>query len=136
MSRSLESLEYTTVQATQTSLPQGAALTPAAAEKVGGTPRAFIAGDLHLYVSESAVATRPIRGSYWIETEEIQEPLQVIWSAEGRVLTDKATSTTIEFDMPGAKTGQMWTYVVMVQVTGSDGHCCIVSGVFVQILVT
>ena len=66
----------------------------------------------------------------------MREPLQVIWSAEGQVLTGEATSTDIEFDMRGARTGQTWTYVVAVQVTEGDGQSRIVSGVFVQILVT
>ncbi|MEO8971149.1 MAG: hypothetical protein ABI406_06045 [Ktedonobacteraceae bacterium] len=66
----------------------------------------------------------------------MSEPRQIIWSAEGRVLTDKAMSADIEFDLHGARAGQIWTYVVTAQVTGGDDYNCIVCGVFVQILVT
>ena len=136
MSQALEQVTYIPAQAAQTSLLQGATHPTAPAGKVSGTPRVFITGDLHLRVPESVVTAWPVRGSYWIETQEMREPLQVIWSAEGQVLTGEATSTDIEFDMRGARTGQTWTYVVAAQVTEGDGHSCIVSGVFVQILVT
>lgn len=135
MSYALEQLTNTSAQVAQTSLLEGAAHTTTPAEKVSGIPKVFITGDLHLCVSESVVTTRTVRGSYRIETEEMREPLQVIWSAEGRVLTGEAVSADIEFDMYGARAGQTWTYVVTVQVTGGDGLCCIVSGRFVQILV-
>lgn len=135
MSHSLKQMTDTTTRGAQTSLHKGTTLITAAVEKASGTPMVLITGDLHLCVSEAEVAARPVRGSYRIETEEMREPLQVIWSAEGRVLTGGAASTDIEFDLHGARAGQTWTYVVAVQVMGSDGLCCIVSGRFVQILV-
>ena len=136
MSYSLKQLTDTTTGGAQISLHKGAALITTAAEKASVTPRVFIRGDLHLYVSEAEAAARPVRGRYRIETEEMREPLQVIWSAEGRMLNSEATSTDIEFDLHGARAGQTWTYVVAVQVMGSDGRYCIVSGRFVQIVVT
>lgn len=118
------------------SLIERLAHSTASTAKVSGSPRVFITGDLNLCVSESVVTTTPVRGSYRIEIEEMSEPRQVIWNAEGRLLTDEAMSADIEFDLHGARAGQTWTYVVTVQVTGGDGYNCIVCGVFVQILVT
>lgn len=126
----------TSTRSRDISLIERLAHSTAPAAKASGSPRVFITGDLNLCVSESVVTTTPVRGSYRIEIEEISEPRQVIWSAEGRLLTDDAMSADIEFDLHGAKAGQTWTYVVTVQVTGSDGYNCIVCSVFVQILVT
>ncbi len=132
----LKQLTDTTTQGTQMSLHKGATLNTTPAEKVRETPRVFITGELHLCVSEAEIAAKPVSGSYSIKTEEMREPLQVIWSAEGRVLTTKAASANIEFDLHGARAGETWTYVIAVQVTDGDGYNRIVSGVFVQICVT
>jgi hypothetical protein len=93
----------------------------------------FITGDLQLCVTESDAAHGPIKGSYRIETQEIQEPLQVLWGAEGQVGSRQARATEIAFEMSGVQAGQMRIYPVQVQVT--DQRTSIVSGVFVQILV-
>jgi hypothetical protein len=93
----------------------------------------FITGDLQLCVTESDAAHGPIKGSYRIETQEIQEPLQVLWGAEGQVGSRQARATDIAFEMSGVQAGQMRIYPVQVQVT--DQRTSIVSGVFVQILV-
>lgn len=102
---------------------------------VDTTPRALIAGDLHLCVTESEVARMPVKGSYRIDAEGMQEPLQIFWNAEGRVLNREAGSTDIEFDMRGSRAGQMRVHVVTAQVMERDGWRCIVSAVFVKILV-
>jgi hypothetical protein len=101
-------------------------------------PKVLIRGDIRMCVSESEAILHPITGHFKIETEAIRKPQQVIWNAEGRVITGGATSTDIEFDVCGARAGQTRTYLVTVQVmrSESDGHCCIISGVFVQIHVT
>jgi hypothetical protein len=64
----------------------------------------------------------------------MQEPLQVLWGAEGQVRNRLARSTEITFEMPKARAGQIWIYSVQAQVT--DQRTSIVAGVFVQILVT
>src|SRR5437016_7260772 len=93
----------------------------------------FITGDLQLCVTESDAAHGPIKGSYRIETQEIQEPLQVLWGAEGQVGSRQARATDIAFEMSGVQAGQMRIYPVQVQVT--DPRTSSVSGVVVQILV-
>jgi len=49
------------------------------------------------------------------------------------VLNRRAKTTNIAFEMPEARVGQTWIYPVQAQVT--DQRTCIVTGVFVQILV-
>jgi hypothetical protein len=85
-------------------------------------------------VTESDAARGPITGSYRIETREMQEPLRVLWGAEGQVQSRQTRATDITFALPGARAGQMWIYSVQAQVT--DQRTSIVTGVFVQILVT
>ena len=94
----------------------------------------LIIGDLCLSVTESEAAHGPITGSYRIETQQMQEPLQIYWGAEGQVLSRHARASYIAFEMPQAQAGQRWIYPVQVQVT--DHRTSIVTGVFVQILVT
>ena len=96
-------------------------------------PHVVITGDLQLVVTESDVARGPITGHYSIETQEMQEPLQVYWGAEGQVCNRQARATDIAFEMPQAQAGQSWIYPVQAQVT--DQWTSIVTGVFVQILV-
>jgi hypothetical protein len=64
----------------------------------------------------------------------MQEPLQVLWGAEGQVGSRQARATEIAFEMSGARAGQMRIYPVQVQVT--DRRRSIVTGIFVQIRVT
>ena len=97
-------------------------------------PQVVIIGDLRLSVTVSEAAHGPITGHYSIETREMQEPLQVCWGAEGQVHTRQARATAIAFAMPQAQAGQRWIYAVQAQVT--DQRTSIVTGVFVQILVT
>ncbi|HEX6554373.1 MAG TPA: hypothetical protein VF026_16530 [Ktedonobacteraceae bacterium] len=49
-------------------------------------PQVVITGDLRLSVTESETAHGPITGHYRIETRQMQEPLQVYWSAEGHIV--------------------------------------------------
>ena len=97
-------------------------------------PQVVVIGDLRLSVTESEAAHGPITGHYSIETRQMQEPLQVYWGAEGQVRDRRARTTEIAFKMPGFRAGQMWIYSVQAQVT--DRRTSIVTGVFVQILVT
>jgi len=96
-------------------------------------PQVFITGDLQLSVTESDAASGLVKGSYKIEIQEMQEPLQVLWGAEGQVRSRQARATEIAFEMSEARAGQMRIYSVQVQVTGRRRS--IVTGVFVQILV-
>ena len=97
-------------------------------------PHVVITGDLQLVVTESDVARGPIIGRYNIETQEMWDPLRVCWGGEGQVRDRRARTTEIAFKMPGFRAGQMWIYSVQAQVT--DRRTSIVTGVFVQILVT
>jgi hypothetical protein len=96
-------------------------------------PQVVIKGDLRLSVTESEAAQGPITGHYSIETQQMQEPLQVSWGGEGQVRDRRARTTEIAFTMPGVRAGQRWIYSVQAQVT--DRRTSIVSAVFVQILV-
>ena len=97
-------------------------------------PSVIITGDIRLVVTETDAACGPITGSYHIQTEGMQEPLLVLWGAEGQVLSRQARATAITFDIVGMRAGQQVIASVQVQVT--DRRMSIVSGVFVQILVT
>ncbi len=96
-------------------------------------PHVIVTGDLQLSVTESEAAHGPVKGSYSIETQEMQEPLLIVWGGEGQVRNRRARITDIAFEMPGAQAGQRWIYPVQAQVT--DRRTSIVTGVFVQILV-
>ena len=136
MNSTVEDVSYISLPATQLLLSEGVPNPRDGITLVKRTPKVFITGDLHIRATESDCARGSARGSYSIDTEELQEPLQVIWSTEGQVLNCEARFTEIEFGMGGARAGQIWTYVVAVQVPEREGWGCIVSGVFVQILVT
>jgi hypothetical protein len=96
--------------------------------------KASIKGDLRLTVTESDAAHGPIKGSYIIEVEEMQEPVQVSWGGEGQVHSRQAMATDIAFEISEARAGQTWIFAVQAQVTDRLGS--IVTGVFVQIFVT
>jgi len=96
-------------------------------------PHVIVTGDLQLSVTESEAAHGAVKGSYSIETQEMQEPLLILWGGEGQVMNRRARITDIAFEMPGARAGQRWIYPVQAQVT--DRRTSIVTGVFVQILV-
>lgn len=85
-------------------------------------------------MTESEAARGSITGNYSIETRQMQEPLQVYWGAEGQARNRQAWTTDITFEIPQARAGQRWVYPVQAQVT--DQRTSIVTGMFVQILVT
>lgn len=131
MNETLEYKEHTPLSATQLYTP----VTIEGATAIKRIPGVIITGNLRLSVAESDATFKPVRGSYEISIVGMQEPLHVIWSAEGRVLHREDAFTDIEFDLRGVKAGETRTYVVTVQVSERDGWRCIVSGVFVQIFV-
>ena len=97
-------------------------------------PGVVITGDIRLRVTESYAADRPVKGFYRIETEGMQEPLQVIWIIEGNVLKHTVRSIDVEFDMRGIPAGETLTRVLAVQVIETNGQEHIVhSSIFIQI---
>jgi hypothetical protein len=100
-------------------------------------PMVIIKGDISLRVTESEAAHQLIIGRYHIETEGLQEPLHLLWYAEGKVLHRQARSTAIAFDLRGTPAGQTRICQVTVQVVERGGRGRVVqSGIFVQIVVT
>ena len=100
-------------------------------------PMVMIKGDITFCVTKSESALQPVIGGYYIETEGMQEPLELLWYAEGQVLDRRARSTPIAFDLRGTPAGQTRTRQVAVQAVESGGRGRVVqSGVFVQISVT
>ena len=88
-------------------------------------------------VTEQEVARGPITGNYTVETQDMREPLHVLWLAQdGEVFNRCACTTPIAFDLSGTRAGQMWTTVITVQVTDAETFSTIIEGTFVQIFVT
>lgn len=99
-------------------------------------PKVRIRGDIRLYVTEAEAALHPITGRYSVEMAGMQEPLHFLWYAEGQILGHQALTAEIAFDMRDARAGEIWTYLVALQVTESGVQGRVVqSGVFVQIAV-
>jgi hypothetical protein len=100
-------------------------------------PMVIIKGAISLRVTESEAALQPVIGRYHIETEGLQEPLHLLWYAEGKVLHRQASSTAIAFDLRETPVGHTRIYQVAVQVVerGERGRV-VQSGIFVQIVVT
>ena len=136
MSNTLKQGERTPSLARQASLLQEVSHIPGRVPGTDGMPRVVIQGDIRLRVTESLAALRPVTGHYRIETEDMQEPLQVIWILEAAVLNHTARSIEVAFDVRGTPAGDTLTRLLTAQVTESNGQGCTVhSSVFVQILV-
>jgi len=66
--------------------------------------------------------------------EGMNEPSQVIWIIEGKVLNHTVRSLDVEFDMRGIPAGETLTRVLAVQVIETNGQERIVhSSIFIQI---
>jgi hypothetical protein len=136
MSDTQNQIERTPSPAIQTSLLKNVSRPPESVPGTGRIPKVVVEGDIRLRVIESYAAGRPVKGHYRIETEGMQEPLQVIWIIEGDVLNHTARSIDVEFDVRGIPAGEILTRVLTAQVTDQNGHGCIVhSSVFIQISV-
>jgi len=136
MSDTLKQVERTQTRAIQAPLLKDVSHIPARIPGTDGMPGVVITGDIRLRVTESYAADRPVKGFYRIETEGMQEPLQVIWIIEGNVLKHTVRSIDVEFDVRGIPAGETLTRLLTAQVTERNGQGCIVhSSVFVQILV-
>jgi hypothetical protein len=136
MSDTLNQMERTPSPAIQAPLLKKVSHPPESVPGTGGMPKVVIEGDIRLRVTESYAAGRPVKGFYRIETEGMQEPLQVIWIIEGNVLNHTVRSIVVEFDVRGIPAGETLTQVLTAQVTDKNGQGCIVhSSVFIQIFV-
>ncbi len=81
-------------------------------------PSVSIAGPTRV---EALPRARSVARRYPIVTEEMVPPLQVNWSAEGRVVSPTAQSSTIVFDIPtGAEDGTVLQKRIAVRVTDTD----------------
>jgi hypothetical protein len=115
---------------------QGRVDIPGDLAPTNSSPKVVITGDIRLRVTESYAARRPVKGHYHIKTEGMQEPLHVIWIAEGNVLNHTVYAIDVAFDVRGTLAGETLTRLLTAQITGSNGQGCIVhSSVFIQILV-
>jgi hypothetical protein len=136
MSDTLNQMERTLSPAIQAPLLKKVSHPPESVPGASGMPKVVIEGDIRLRVTESYAAGRPVKGFYRIETEGMQEPLQVIWIIEGNVLNHTVRSIVVEFDVRGIPAGETLTRVLTAQVTDKNGQGCIVhSSVFIQIFV-
>jgi hypothetical protein len=136
MSDTLNHMERTPSPAIQAPLLKKVAHPQERVPGTGGMPKVVIEGDIRLRVTESYAAGRPVKGHYRIETEGMQEPLQVIWIIEGDVLNHTVRSIDVEFDVRGIAAGETLTRVLTAQVTDKNGQGCIVhSSIFIQIFV-
>jgi hypothetical protein len=136
MSDTLERVEQAPSLARQAPLLKKGAHIPGTVPETGSVPKVLIKGDIRLRIPESYAALRPVRGHYRIETEGMQEPLQVIWIIEGTVLNHTVHALDVAFDVRGTPAGETLTRLVTAQVTDSNGQGRIVhSSVFVQIFV-
>jgi hypothetical protein len=151
MKKMLEQEEKTALQLTRLSSPSEKASFIASIEAIDRHPEACIKGDISFCVTRQQVIAGPITGHYRVETKDLREPIFFHWHAQdGAFLNRNARSTEIAFDLRSERTipwwtpvtleggskGQLWTSVISVQVTGADALYSIISGTFVQILVT
>ena len=117
--------------------PQEGMASVAVVEDRDRHPKACIKGDIICCVAEQEVARGPITGHYTVVMEDMAEPLFVLWQAQnGAVLNRSARSTAIAFDLSEACVGQLWTSEITVQVTDAVTYDTVVSGTFIQMLVT
>ena len=115
---------------------QGRVDIPGDLATTNSSPKVVITGDIRLRVTESYAARRPVKGHYRIEIEGMQEPLHVIWIAEGNVLNHTVHAIDVAFDVRGTPAGETLTRLLTAQVTDGNGQGCIVhSSVFIQISV-
>ncbi len=136
MSSTLKHLEQSQTKANQVPFMHEVSHLPGRVRGTDGMPKVLIQGDIRLRVTESYAAGRPVKGNYRLETDGMEEPLQVIWIIEGNVLNHTVRSIDVEFDVRGILAGETLTRVLTAQVTDKNGQGCIVhSSVFIQIFV-
>lgn len=115
---------------------QGRVYIPDDLATTDSSPKVVITGDIRLRVTESYAAHRPVKGHYRIEMDGMEQPLHVIWIAEGNVLNHTIHAIDVAFDVRGTPAGETLTRLLTAQVTESNGQGCIVhTSIFVQIFV-
>ena len=135
MNNILADIKRTQGESAHTSV-QGRVYIPDDLATTDNSPKVVITGDIRLRVTESYAAQRPVKGRYRIEMEGMEEPLHVIWIAEGNVLNHTIHAIDVAFDVRGTPAGETLTRLLTAQVTESNGQGCIVhTSVFVQIFV-
>jgi hypothetical protein len=136
MNKTLAVRAAPSLQEIQPPLPHQGSVSRAVLQESERHRRASIKGDLGIIVTEQEVTRGPITGHYTVETQNMREPLRVLWHApDGKVLNPCALSTEIAFDLSGTQADQIWTTVITVQVTDAETFETIIKGTFVQILV-
>ncbi len=137
MKKTLNNREASVLAGLQPFFPQEGMASVAVVEDRDRYPKAWIKGDIIFSLAEQEVARGPITGHYTVVTEDMAEPLSVLWQAQnGAVLNRSARSTAIAFDLSAAFAGQRWTSEITVQVTDAVTYDTVVSGTFIQMLVT
>ncbi len=137
MKKTLNNREASVLPKLQPFFPQAGMASVARASDRDRHPKAWITGDMIFSLAEQEVARGPITGHYTVVVEDMEEPLFVLWRAQnGAVLHRSARSTAIAFDLSEACAGQRWTSEIAVQVTDAVTYDTVVSGTFVQVLVT
>ena len=137
MKKTRNTREASVLPKLQPFFPQEGIASVAVVEDSDRHPKAWITGDIIFSLAEQEVARGPITGHYTVVTEDMAEPLFVLWWAQnGTVLNRSARSTAITFDLSEACVGQRWTSEIMVQVTDAVTYDTVVSGTFIQVLVT
>jgi len=137
MKKTLNNREAFVLPKLQPFFPQEGMASVAVVEDCDRHPKAWIKGDIIFSLAEQEVARGPIIGHYTVVVEDMAEPLFVLWQAQnGTVLNRFARSTAIAFDLSEACAGQFWTSEIMVQVTDAVTYDTVVSGTFIQVLVT
>ena len=136
MNKTIAARAALSLQEIQPSFPKVGIASRAVLKDSDRHPEASIKGNLGIIVTEQEVARGPITGRYTVETQDMREPLFVLWHAQyGKVLNRAARSTAIAFDLSGTRAGQIWTAVITAQVTDAETCDTIIKGTFVQILV-
>ena len=138
MNKTRNNREASVLPTLQPFFPEEGMASVAVVEDRDRHPKARITGEnSSCSVAEREVARGPIIGHYTVVTEDMAEPLFVLWQAQnGAVLNRSARSTAIAFDLSEACVGQLWTTEIMVQVTDAVTYDTIVCGTFIQMLVT
>ena len=137
MNETLNNKEAPVLPKLQPFVPRDQMARVAVVEDRDRQPKAWIEGDLIFSLAEQEVARGPIIGHYTGVMEDMAEPLFVLWWAQNRaVLHRSARSTAIAFDLSEACAGQRWTSEITVQVTDAVTYNTVVSGTFIQMLVT
>ncbi len=137
MKKTRNNREASVLPKLQPFFPQDQMISVAVVEDRDRHPKAWITGDIICSLAEQEVARGPITGHYTVLVEDMAEPLFVLWRAQnGTVLNSSARSTAIAFDLSEACVGQRWTSEIMVQVTDAVTYDTVVSGTFIQMLVT